>query len=133
MDMIRVPSQDGTLIGAHVGGSGPPLLLVHGTTADHSTTWRIVGPMLEQRFTVYRMDRRGRSSSGDADSYSVEREFEYVAAVVETIVSLGEMELQKRAPVLSSELPSTSIELLTRRHPSRDLGERPRALLVCAR
>jgi pimeloyl-ACP methyl ester carboxylesterase len=108
--MIRVPSQDGTLIGAHVGGSGPPLLLVHGATADHSTTWRIVGPMFEQRFTVYRMDRRGRSSSGDADSYSVEREFEDVAAVVETIgepvFAVGH---SYGAQVILGALPSTPL------------------------
>lgn len=41
--------------------------------------------MFEQRFTVYRMDRRGRGESGDADNYSIEREFEDVAALVDAI------------------------------------------------
>ena len=40
---------------------------------------------------------------------------------------------RKRAPLLSSELPSTCVGLLTRRRPPRGLGERPTALLVCAR
>ena len=85
MDLLLVESHDGTRITAHVEGAGPPLLLVHGATADHSTTWRFVGPVFEQRFTVYRMDRRGRGESGDGDDYSIEREFEDVAALVDAI------------------------------------------------
>lgn len=85
MDVLRVESHDGTRIAAHIGGAGPPLLLVHGATADHSTTWQLVGPMFEERFTVYRMDRRGRGDSGDGGDYSIEREFEDVAAVVDAI------------------------------------------------
>lgn len=85
MDLLHVKSQDGTRIAAHIGGAGPPLLLVHGATADHSTTWQFVGPMFEERFTVYRMDRRGRGQSGDGDDYSIEREFEDVSALVASI------------------------------------------------
>jgi pimeloyl-ACP methyl ester carboxylesterase len=85
MDILKVESRDGTRIAAHVGGAGPPLLLVHGATADHSTTWRLVGPIFEERFTVYRMDRRGRGESGDGDGYAIEREFEDVAALVDGI------------------------------------------------
>ncbi|MDQ4028705.1 MAG: alpha/beta hydrolase, partial [Actinomycetota bacterium] len=85
MGVLQVESRDGTRIAAHIGGHGPPLLAVHGATADHSTTWRLVGPMFEDRFTLYRMDRRGRGESGDSDDYSIEREFEDVAAVVDAI------------------------------------------------
>lgn len=85
MAPLIAKSPDGTSIAAHIGGSGPPLLLVHGATADHSTTWQMVGPMFEERFTVYRMDRRGRSDSGDRDPYSIEREFEDVVALVDAI------------------------------------------------
>src|SRR5918993_3274707 len=67
-------------------GKGPPLVLVHGTAADHSR-WGPVLPALEERFTVYAVDRRGRGGSGDANDYAVEQEFEDVAAVVD---SLGE-------------------------------------------
>jgi pimeloyl-ACP methyl ester carboxylesterase len=41
-------------------------------------------PALEEHFTVYVMDRRGRGESGDAREYALEREFEDVAAVVES-------------------------------------------------
>jgi len=77
----RVQSNDGTLIAYQRSGKGPPLVLAHGTTADH-TRWTLVLAALERHFTVYAMDRRGRGESGDAEPYALEREFEDVAAVV---------------------------------------------------
>lgn len=62
----------------------PPLLLVHGATADHST-WRAVGPRFALSRRVFAMDRRGRGASGDAPEYAIEREFEDVAAVAEAL------------------------------------------------
>jgi pimeloyl-ACP methyl ester carboxylesterase len=63
-----------------------PLLLVHGATADH-TTWRVVGPLFATSRPVFAMDRRGRGESGDADEYTIEREYEDVAAVVDGLGS----------------------------------------------
>jgi pimeloyl-ACP methyl ester carboxylesterase len=77
-------SRDGTPIAFWRSGEGPPLVLVHGTAADHGR-WRPVLPAFEASFTVYAIDRRGRGDSGDADGYSVEREFEDVAEVVDSI------------------------------------------------
>jgi pimeloyl-ACP methyl ester carboxylesterase len=79
-----VISHDRTPIAVYSSGSGPPLVLVHGASADH-TTWRVSGPLLARQFTVHAIDRRGRGASGDAGSYSVEREFEDVAAVAEAL------------------------------------------------
>ena len=81
---MHTTSMDGTRIAYWRGGSGPALLLVHGTTADHSR-WARVLPNLERDFTVYAMDRRGRGGSGDALEYAIAREFEDVAAVVDAI------------------------------------------------
>ena len=78
-----VASADGTPIAVWRSGSGPPLVLVHGTTADH-TRWAPVLPALEEARTVLAIDRRGRGASGDADDYALEREFEDVAAVVDS-------------------------------------------------
>jgi pimeloyl-ACP methyl ester carboxylesterase len=80
----RVVSSDGTPIAVWRSGAGRPLLLVHGTTADH-TRWARISPMLESSFTVYAMDRRGRGGSGDAAEYSIEHEGEDVAAVVDWV------------------------------------------------
>ena len=84
IESITVASADGTVIAVERSGGGPPLVLDHGTTADHGD-WRSVRPMLAEAFTVYAIDRRGRGQSGDADEYALEREFEDVAAVVESI------------------------------------------------
>lgn len=84
MKIVTFTSSDGTKIGCHVTGRGTPLVLVHGTTADH-TRWMPLVSSLEQRFTIYALDRRGRGASGDAFAYSLDREVEDVAAVVEGI------------------------------------------------
>ncbi len=81
MKMEKVTSKDGTIIGFRKSGSGPALLLVHGTTADHRR-WAGILPTLEQHFTVYAMDRRGRGASTDAQQYAVVHEAEDIAAVV---------------------------------------------------
>jgi pimeloyl-ACP methyl ester carboxylesterase len=73
-------SADGTPIAAFTSGAGPSLVLVHGTTGDH-TAFRAVAPLLARRFTVHALDRRGRGDSGDGQPYAVEREFEDVAVV----------------------------------------------------
>jgi pimeloyl-ACP methyl ester carboxylesterase len=75
-------SRDGTSVACFGSGAGPPLVLVHGTTADHAR-WAPVLAGFEAQFTVYAMDRRGRGASGDAAAYAIEREFEDVAAVVD--------------------------------------------------
>lgn len=77
-------SRDGTRIAYWVGGSGPPLLLVHGASYDH-TVWRRVRPALEERFRVYAIDRRGRGASGDAEGYDLAREAEDLASVIDAI------------------------------------------------
>jgi pimeloyl-ACP methyl ester carboxylesterase len=79
-----VTSKDGTPIAYWRSGEGPPLVLVHGAPADHSR-WTPVLPAFEQRFTVYAIDRRGRGGSGDSDNYAIEREFENVVAVVDSL------------------------------------------------
>jgi pimeloyl-ACP methyl ester carboxylesterase len=80
----RVASRDGTEIAYWTTGGGPPLVLVHGAVADH-TRWRPLLPYLEPHATVHAMDRRGRGASGDGPAYSLAREFEDVAAVVDAV------------------------------------------------
>ena len=80
----NVASRDGTPIAVFSSGDGPPLLLVHGATADH-TTWRSVGPVLERGFRLHAIDRRGRGASGDGAAYAIEREYEDLAAVAEAV------------------------------------------------
>ena len=85
-NMETVTSRDGTPIAYERSGEGPPLILVHGTTSDHFT-WELVLPELQKHFTVYAIDRRGRgeSGSGDGSAYDIEREFEDVVALIDSI------------------------------------------------
>jgi pimeloyl-ACP methyl ester carboxylesterase len=76
-----VKSKDGTRIAFETSGRGPNLVLVHGGVGDR-TRWQRVLPFLTPRFTVTTMDRRGHGVSGDSPNYSIQREAEDVAAVV---------------------------------------------------
>jgi pimeloyl-ACP methyl ester carboxylesterase len=82
----RVQSRDGTRIGFFTTGEGPSLLLVHGGVSDHNR-WGALLPHLEPHFKVHAMDRRGRGVSGDHEEWSIEREYEDVAAVVDRIAA----------------------------------------------
>ena len=82
--MSTVTSRDGTTIGYDRTGEGPALILV-----DGALCYRAFGPSrplarrLAGNFTVITYDRRGRGESGDTPPYSVEREVEDIAALVE--------------------------------------------------
>src|SRR5512136_2057252 len=82
--IFKVISKDGTQITAWRSGNGSPLVLVHGASGNH-TSFQLVTPLLDKHFTTYSIDRRGRGESGDAREYSMEREFEDVAAVIDSI------------------------------------------------
>lgn len=82
--MQKITSKDGTPIAYQRSGTGVPLVLLHGTGGAYSR-WVPVLPALEQHFSVYTVDRRGRGESGDSDTYAIEREFEDVVAVVDSI------------------------------------------------
>ena len=77
-----VTSPDGIEIAVFGSGVGRPVVLVHGTSSDH-TTWRLVLPMLEAHVAVRAVDRRGRGGSGDSTTYSLANEQADVVAVVD--------------------------------------------------
>src|SRR4051794_1628761 len=55
--LAHVPVPGGTIRLRH-GGSGPPLLLLHGNPQTHAM-WHLVAPALAKRFTVICPDLRG--------------------------------------------------------------------------
>ena len=59
---IRVATANGVHVEATVGGSGPPLLLLHGHPQTRSI-WHKVAPALAERFTVVAADLRGYGDS----------------------------------------------------------------------
>ena len=60
--VVRAPGA-GAEVHAVVGGSGPPLLLLHGYAQTHAL-WHKVAPRLARRFTVVAADLRGYGDSG---------------------------------------------------------------------
>ena len=85
-DRFDVRAPDGTTIAVWVLGDGPPLVLVHGSLQDHSISAALVAE-LRAGMTTFAMDRRGFGASGDGADYAIEREFEDVAAVVDTVAA----------------------------------------------
>jgi pimeloyl-ACP methyl ester carboxylesterase len=81
--METIKSVDGTPIAYHRSGAGPPLILVPGAGAANPVAWPIV-TALQDHFTVIAVDRRGHGGSGDAPTYAIEREFEDIAALVDS-------------------------------------------------
>jgi pimeloyl-ACP methyl ester carboxylesterase len=83
----HVTSPDGVRIACQVSGQGTPLVMVHGAGSGR-WSFDLVRPQLEDAFEVWAIDRRGRGDSSDADPsdggapYSIQREFDDVAAVV---------------------------------------------------
>jgi pimeloyl-ACP methyl ester carboxylesterase len=86
VETLTATSADGTIVGAEVLGDGPPLLAIHGSTADRHR-WAAVREGLGESFRVHLMDRRGRglSTQENPDNYSIEREAEDIRALVEAI------------------------------------------------
>jgi pimeloyl-ACP methyl ester carboxylesterase len=77
----HVTAPDGVRIACAVEGEGTPLVMVHGAGSARCA-FDLVRPHLEARFATWTVDRRGRGDSGDGHSYTIEAEFEDVAAVV---------------------------------------------------
>src|SRR5271163_3510815 len=85
IERFTVRSKDGVEISLQKAGSGPALLLIHGSLLNGSVSWGPVLPKLAEHFTVYAMDRRGRAPSGDAKEYSIANEADDIVRVVESI------------------------------------------------
>jgi len=82
--MSTTVSADGTKIAYTRAGSGPALVLVDGAMCYRGSSPNdALAKELAAHFTVYTYDRRGRGESGDTGPYTVEREVEDLAAVVE--------------------------------------------------
>src|SRR4029450_7135212 len=78
-----VVSADGTSIGYRRLGQGPSVILLHGGV-NASQHMMKLGGALADAFTVYLPDRRGRGMSGAfGPAYSIQREDEDLAALVE--------------------------------------------------
>lgn len=83
---LLVRSPDGVAIAVWEAGDGPPLVLVHGSLGDH-TAWAVPLEELRKHFTTFAVDRRGFGASGDGAAYTIEKDFEDVASVVDFVAT----------------------------------------------
>jgi pimeloyl-ACP methyl ester carboxylesterase len=81
-----VTAHDGEQIAVWVEGRGPALVMVHGSIADHTTFDPFVA-VLGEHFTTYAMDRRGFGATPDVDQYTIDVDFDDVAAVVDAVAA----------------------------------------------
>jgi pimeloyl-ACP methyl ester carboxylesterase len=78
----RVRSTDGTTIGYRRLGSGPGLVLVHGTMSSGYNHLQLAETLAEEH-TVYLPDRRGRGLSGaHGEEHGMRQEVEDLAAIL---------------------------------------------------
>lgn len=76
---------------ARIGGTGPPLLMIHGFPETH-LMWRNVAPRLAADFTVVCVDLRGQGASGCPESdpnHSPYSKRAMAAELVEAMIELG--------------------------------------------
>ena len=84
--MSTVTSADGTTIDYDAYGNGPTVIFIGGATqhrAIDQRTTEIAKQLAAEGFTALDYDRRGRDRSGDTPPWSLGREVEDVAALIE--------------------------------------------------
>jgi pimeloyl-ACP methyl ester carboxylesterase len=81
----RLLTPQGVTIAYDRIGTGPPLVLVHGSFTDHRSNWQFVAPELARHFTLRAVARRGRGESAATTGHSMEDEAADVAALIDTI------------------------------------------------
>ena len=84
--MSTATSADGTIIDYDAYGEGPTVILIGGATqhrAIDQRTTEIAKQLAAEAFTAVDYDRRGRDRSGDTPPWSLAREVEDIAALIE--------------------------------------------------
>ena len=85
--MSTVKSADGTTIDYDAYGSGPAVILIGGASQHRAIdlrTTEIAKQLAGEGFTAVDYDRRGRGRSGDTPPWSLDREVQDLAALIET-------------------------------------------------
>lgn len=81
IEIKHARSADGTSIGWRQLGTGPAIVITHGSIST-GEQWLPVAQILAERYTVMLVDRRGRGLSGDAHDYDLSTEAADVEAVL---------------------------------------------------
>jgi pimeloyl-ACP methyl ester carboxylesterase len=81
IEIKHATSADGTSIGWRQLGTGPAIVITHGSIST-GEQWLPVARILAEHYTVMLVDRRGRGLSGDAHDYDLSAEVADVEAVL---------------------------------------------------
>jgi len=140
--MRHVTSEDGTKIAYETTttGDGPPLVLIGGAFCDRHAraSGTPLAALLAAHFTVTSYDRRGRGDSTNTAPWSIDREVEDLAAVLDAVAGGGgarasvygissggllALEAMKReVPIASLAIYEAPVVLDASRRPTRDLA-----------
>ena len=102
-------------IAFRVRGSGPAVVLLHGTSANHAV-WEPVGDALADRATVIALDQRGHGRSGKpAVGYDAD---DFAADAITVLDALG----IERAVIAGHSLGGRNAWVAAARHPDRVSG-----------
>lgn len=82
----ELTASDGVSLAVWVDGSGPPLVLVHGSLQDHTANRALVDELTGD-VTTYSLDRRGFGASGDAAGWSLDRDVDDLVTVVDHVAA----------------------------------------------
>jgi pimeloyl-ACP methyl ester carboxylesterase len=138
--MNTVTSADGTRIAFDHSGAGPAVIVVGGAFNDRTTVAGLAQE-LSPDFTAIAYDRRGRGDSGDAGNYSVQREIEDIAALIEHAGGSASLVGHSSGAILSllaaAELTVDKVVVYeppfitddTRPRPGADIADRVQALV----
>ncbi len=88
--MQKATSTDGTTIAYDRIGDGPAVILVNGALGDRKLDRRFklmsgLAALLSPNYTVIDYDRRGRGDSDEAGAFSVQREIDDIAALIDSV------------------------------------------------
>jgi pimeloyl-ACP methyl ester carboxylesterase len=108
--METVTSADGATIAYEWSGSGPALVIVNGALSAKESGALLV-PLLQDDFTLYRYDRRGRGDSSDSDAYAPELEVQDLAAVARATGEAPFVFGQSSGAALSLEAAATGVAM----------------------
>ncbi|MEP0912580.1 alpha/beta hydrolase [Leptolyngbya sp. GB1-A1] len=105
-----------TTVSYDKSGSGPPLILVHGSFSDHNTNWEFVKPQFEKQFTVYAIARRGRGETDATEGHSLIDEsldvVTLIQAIDEPVFLLGHSYGAQVALAAANKVPNHVLKLV---------------------
>jgi pimeloyl-ACP methyl ester carboxylesterase len=105
-----VSSAEGVTIAFERAGSGPALVIINGALSAKESA-AALAPLLEDAFTVYRYDRRGRGESSDSGAYAPELEVQDLAAVLRATGEVPWVFGQSSGGALALEAAATGVAM----------------------